>query len=359
MKHACKERVRFLYQKFLLAGGADRKTVDAKLATLSIWDEVVGPQHYLCLNVESVELFRRFLPAYRNPKTGLGFSASSIRHHVANMLCFFLWLSRRKDFEGLDLEAVACLSTANGLRGAGRLIEEKPVHEIETYVRAINNMPANTLPERCHRAILSLLLLTGVRISALTTLCLRHVDLKNFCVHQDAAQVAVKNGKSQITYFFALCKEAESALTIYCLELQRNNYPLDGLLFPSDRFLTGLDQEQIPVSQQAAGVRRSNKSIRQLLADALAAIAAPYTHPHQIRKTIAQHYAALPLTEEERVAITINLGHEPQGTTNRYYARPSTEKRGRVIRSIGLQSGADLSTASKDDLLAELKRRMA
>ncbi|GAB5461016.1 MAG: hypothetical protein HoeaKO_11070 [Hoeflea alexandrii] len=220
-------------------------------------------------------------------------------------------------------------------------------------------MPANTLPERCHRAIMSLLLLTGVRISALTTLCLCHVDLENHCIRQDASQVAVKNGKSQITFFFALFEEAEAALTTYCLELQRYNYPREGLLFPPERVLTGMEQERSPVSAQAAGVRRSGKSIRQMLADALAAIDAPYVHPHQIRKTIAQHYAALPLTEEQRMAIEINLGHEPSGTTNRYYARPSTEKRGRVIRFIGKRNGVDLSAASKDELLAELNRRMA
>lgn len=195
MKIPSNDRIRFAYQSFMEARGADTKTIDAKLASLSLWDEIAGHIPYADLSIALAKQFRDVLVTNVSETTGLKFSASTITHHLAHNHGFFMWLSKRNDYPDLDLEAIECLSTSHGLRGIGRMIEKKPVYEVEVYSKAIAAMPAGSITERCQRVILSLLLITGVRISALTTLSLEHVNLERHCIHQNADRGRSKTEK--------------------------------------------------------------------------------------------------------------------------------------------------------------------
>lgn len=156
-----------------------------------------------------------------------------------------------------------------------------------------------------------------------------------------------------------ICPEAERHFSDYVSELQSIGYPINGLLFPKHTVLEKIESHSSIISPRSLISPRDGGTIRSIIRSALTRVDVPYTNPHQIRHTIAQHYAASHLTEEERLAVEVNFGHEATSTINRYYAKPDTEKRGRLIRNIKLRGNTNLSTASKDDLLAELARRMA
>ena len=152
---------------------------------------------------------------------------------------------------------------------------------------------------------------------------------------------------------------AERHFGDYVSELQSIGYPTDGLLFPKHTVLEKIESHSSIISLRSLNSPRDGGTIRDIVRSALTRVDVPYTNRHQIRHTIAQHFAASLLTEEERLAVEVNFGHEASSTINRYYAKPDTEKCGRIIRNIKLRGSTDLSTASKDDLLAELNRRMA
>jgi integrase/recombinase XerD len=56
--------------------------------------------------------------------------------------------------------------------------------------------------ERRNRALVAFTLLTGARDSAIASMKLKHVDLKEGCVQQDAREVKTKFSKTFTTYFF-------------------------------------------------------------------------------------------------------------------------------------------------------------
>jgi len=68
-------------------------------------------------------------------------------------------------------------------------------------------MPRGNEIERRNRALVALTLSTGARDSAIASMKLKHVDLKEGCVHQDAREVKTKFSKAFTAYFFPVGEE--------------------------------------------------------------------------------------------------------------------------------------------------------
>ncbi|MCC1495168.1 tyrosine-type recombinase/integrase, partial [Cognatishimia sp. F0-27] len=86
-------------------------------------------------------------------------------------------------------------------------------------LRALEMMPATTPREMRDKALFGLLCLTGIRISALISLRLKHVDLDDKSVTQNPREVATKFGKSMHTFFAKGFPEAEVALRAWITHL--------------------------------------------------------------------------------------------------------------------------------------------
>lgn len=63
-------------------------------------------------------------------------------------------------------------------------------------------MPVTTAIEKRNRALIAFTLLTGARDSAIASLKIKHVNLIELNVHQDAREVKTKFSKTFTTYFF-------------------------------------------------------------------------------------------------------------------------------------------------------------
>ena len=76
--------------------------------------------------------------------------------------------------------------------------------------RALSMMPATTPREMRDRAIFSLLCLTGIRVAALVSLRIKHVDPAEKSVTQNPREVATKFGRSIDTFFAKGFGDAEN-----------------------------------------------------------------------------------------------------------------------------------------------------
>jgi integrase len=68
-------------------------------------------------------------------------------------------------------------------------------------------MPFKTDVEHRNRALIAFTLLTGARDSAIASMKLKHIDLIEGCVRQDAREVKTKFSKTFSTYFFPVGNE--------------------------------------------------------------------------------------------------------------------------------------------------------
>lgn len=192
-------------------------------------------------------------------------------------------------------------------------------------------MPSGTDIERRDKAVLALLALTAVRDGALVTLRLKHVDLVDRCLWQNAKEVDTKFGKSFRTYFQPGFSEAEGALEDW-VNHQRETLlrGADDPLFPKTEM--GLDEAG---GFCAVGVARDHwktaQPVRNLVKGAFEVAGIPPFGPHSFRHMHAREALRSGATVEEFWAVAQNLGHSSMLTTLRSYGQLPENRRKEII----------------------------
>jgi integrase len=215
-------------------------------------------------------------------------------------------------------------------------------------------MPSGTEVERRDRALVAFALLTGERDSAIASLKLKHVDLIERCVLNDARDVHTKFGKTFTTYFFPVGEEVERIVADWVRFLREDNlWGNDDPLFPATKIALGTTRQF-----EAAGLERTHWStatpIRTIFRDAFGKAGLPYFNPHSLRKTLTRMGGQLCQTAEEYKAWSQNLGHEQVLTTLMSYGKVAAERQGEIIRDLAVPRKA---TQSGTDELAEALAR--
>jgi integrase len=208
------------------------------------------------------------------------------------------------------------------------------VPSLEQINHVLGVMPTTTDIERRNRALIAFAILTGCRDNAIASLKLKHVDLLEHRVHQDAREVRTKFAKTIITTFFPVGDLARQIVETWVehlrLELQ---FGPDDPLFPATRIKLGASG-----LFESSGVDRrhwSNASpIRAVFHDAFIAAGLPYFNPHSVRKTLVQLGQRVCRSPEEYKAWSQNLGHEGVMTTFTSYGSISPNRQAEIIRDL-------------------------
>jgi integrase len=101
------------------------------------------------------------------------------------------------DYFSLSLKDTAIAKAAN----------EERIPTLDQIRHVIEAMPCGTDIEKRNRALIAFILLTGVRDNAVASMRLKHVDLADGKILQDARQVRTKFSKSSKTFFSPLARK--------------------------------------------------------------------------------------------------------------------------------------------------------
>ena len=184
-----------------------------------------------------------------------------------------------------------------------------------------------------------MLCLTGIRVSALVSLRIRHVDLGEKSVTQNPREVATKFGKRIDTFFARGFPEAEAALRAWIAYLEDEAlYGPDDPLFPATAIAPHANTGFV-----AEGFDRrpwkSTEPVRKIVNTAFQAARLDSFGPHAFRHMLARHAAKTCTSVAEIVATAQNLGHSDVLTTLRSYGQISRERQRALITG---ESGDDL-----------------
>ena len=186
-------------------------------------------------------------------------------------------------------------------------------------------MREGTPREKRDKVVFALLCLTGIRVAALISLRIKHVDLEEKSVTQNPREVATKFGKRIDTFFAKGFDEAEDALTEWIAYLDDVElYGPDDPLFPA----TAIAPNSITGFAAEGFERRPWKStepVRKIVNTAFKAAHLQAFGPHAFRHMLARHAAKNCQTVAELVATSQNLGHADVLTTLRSYRQISRE----------------------------------
>jgi integrase len=236
---------------------------------------------------------------------------------------------------------------------------EKAVPTPEQIRHVLQSMPTDTEIGMRKRAVLAFIFLTGARDGAVVSMKLRHVNLVEEKVVQDAREVRTKFSKSFTTWFFPVGDDVVEIVRDWVDYLV--NVKLFGPsdpLFPATRVEVGADQRF-----QVTGLDRRHWSnatpIRQIFKEAFEAAGLPYFNPHSFRDTLVQLGERLCQTPEEFKGWSQNLGHEKVMTTFSSYGEVSSTRQGQLLKALRNPRSEAAELQVLAEKLSEFARRSA
>jgi integrase len=325
------ERIKRKYFAYLKeAKRHSEPTVDAAAKALSRFEEYVRHRNFKAFHFEQAIAFKRHLAEQIGQRSGERLSKATLHATLTQLKCFFFWLAGQPGykarFQYSDADYFNLSEKDTRIATAQR---ERKAPTLEQLRHVIETMPAQTETERRNRALVAFALLTGARDSAIASMKLRHIDLMENSVHQDAREVKTKYSKTFTTYFFPVEDGIREIVAEWVRFLREEKlWGNDDPLFPATRIALGTTRQF-----EAAGFERQHWSsagpIRTIFREAFEFADLPYFHPHSLRKTLARLGEVVCKSPEEFKAWSQNLGHEKVLTTFLNYGSVTYDRRAR------------------------------
>jgi len=328
----------------------DDASIDQVAKALTRFEEATGHRDFKMFHREQAKAFKRKLDMEKNVRTGKPLARATVHSTLSALRAFFIWLADKPGYKSkIAYSDADYFNLSEKDVRIAKASRPKPVPTLEQVHKVIASMPAGTDIEGRNRALIALAILTGARDGALASLKLKHINLVEGFVHQDARDVRTKRSKTFTTWFVPVGGDALQIVTDWCHHLRESKMWGEGdPLFPKTEVGIGKTG-----GFKALGLSREHWSnagpIRKIYRDAFTEAGLPYFNPHSLRNTVVQLGERICTTPEQFKAWSQNIGHERVLTTLTSYGEVPVERQAVLIRDLGKPKQAD-----DDDLLAAL-----
>lgn len=329
--------LRYEYQIYLKqVEGFSTKTILAVFRHIAQFDDHLLHANYKTVHRDDVIAYKAKIEARLSSMDQEQRSASTIVHSLINLKKFFQWLELKTDVKFSSTGLGEYFSPSRELGAlASASTTERFIPSLEQLRELITAMPHDSFIQRRDRAILAFLTLSGVRISALLSLQIQHIDLENRSIFQDARMVRTKNNKTMRTKWFPVGDDIEAILKGWIAELIANGAHSTDPLFPR-----AMDPIRRLYEKNYTAPLMDQGTVRQIIKCACKSIGIPNFNPHAIRATLALYGQELCRTPKQVKAWSQNLGHENVTTTDNYYAKLDVNEQFNVLDSLRTTSAS-------------------
>jgi len=314
----------------------DEKSIDQVAKALARFEEATGFKDFKKFHREQAKAFKHKLSSAKNERTGKPLARATVHSTLSALRAFFIWLAGQPGYKSKIAYADAdYFNLPEKEVRIAKASREKSVPTLEQVHHVLDTMPAGKDIEKRDRALIATALLTGARAAALASLKLKHIDLEQGCIYQDAREVKTKNSKTFTTWFCPVGGDALQIFTDWCEHLRTGLlWGEDDPLFP--KTAVGLGEQG---GFQAIGLAREHWSgtgpIRAIYKAAFASASLPYFNPHCFRDVLVQLGERVCRSPEEFKAWSQNLGHEKVLTTLTSYGQVPAARQAELIRELG------------------------
>jgi len=323
--------------------GFTGESVQAFEKAILLWQDFTNEADFANFNKRTVIDFKHWIKEKRKHGTDRQISLSYCYDVLRRLRKFFTWLSKQIGYKSrinetyIDFLKLSKNDARMAIQGGRKIIPT-----IEEVKKVLASIKGDSEVDRRDRALISLTLLTGARISALMSLPMRSFDRERLVLDQDPKiGVKTKFRKRIVTGLFPLsCREP----LVYYLEwfdyLQKEKgYAPDQPIFPATRREQGVENICFRSSGNVEPVFwKSSGSLRKVFERRFTEAGVSYYHPHTLRHLVVKELTRARLTEEEKKAISQNLGHNDIGTTFGTYGYGKIEEDRQIdlVKSIKL-----------------------
>jgi len=353
------ERIKREYLTYLKAAkGMSEASLDAVAKAIHRFEGSTKFRDFRKFHVEQAVAFRRQLSETMSTATGKPLSQATLLQTLNALRAFVLWLAGQPGYRSrISYSDAEYFRLSEKDTRVAKAVRERPFPTLEQVHHVLTAMPDTTEIERRNRALIAFTLLTGIRDGALASLKLKHVDLVEGKVTQDAREVKTKFSKSFTTWFLPVGDSVRVIVDDWVAYLREQKlWGGDDPLFPATEVVNG-ESFQF----ESAGLSRRHWAnatpIRAIFRSAFALAGLPYFNPHSFRKTLAQLGQRLCRSPEEVKAWSQNLGHDDVMTTFRSYGEVSSSRQAEIIKNLNRPEEEDLEAHEALKTLERIFRR--
>lgn len=360
--HAQNERIKRQYFAYLEeAKRMSTSSVDQVAAAIAQFEISTVHRDFRAFHIEQARKFKRQLADAINPATGKPLAKATIYSRLMALKAFFTWLAGQPGYKSrLTYSDADYFNPSNNDARVAKAVRKRPAPTFEQIRHVLGTMPTGTDIERRDRALIAFTILSGARDDAIASMSMRHVDLVQRTVFQDARDVRTKNRKTFTSNFFPVGPDIEAIVTDWISYLtQEKLFGPDDPLFPATRVAVGENGHF-----ERAGLERRHWSdasaIRRIFRQSFEAAGLPYFNPHLLRDTLTLLGEQLCKTPEALKAWSQNLGHEHVLTTLTSYGAVARERQAEILDSLrdnGVGTGAEPDPETVRQVVAHLLKK--
>lgn len=281
-----------------------------------------------CPTCKSLVAFKNYLRDTPSKTTGEPISRSYLWHATRYVKDFFTWLSDDPKYRTkIKKNAIRYFNLSSEDKAIAQATSEREYASVAEINDVIRSIPFNTEVEKRDKALLSLLLLSGARISALISLKVKHVNIKKKFVLQHPKDVNTKGKKRIKTWFFPVGLYAYEVVIEYMRFLGEKGFSSADALFPKNDQST----PQLLTIKLGNTEWKSTSSARKIITGHFVKHGLPAYCPHSFRNSLTQLAYRSCRTPEEFKAWSANLGHKSPRTTFDSYGHIDENRQGDII----------------------------
>ena len=329
------ERIKRRYLQYLReAKRRDMATVDKAATAILRFEKSTGYKPFKRFHIEQAVTFKNRLSNEKNPRTGAPLSKATVDSTLRAVKAFIHWLAGQPGYKSRISYADADYFNLNAKDARIAHTAREEIFPTPQQCRhAFNQMPSATPLQRRDKALFAFLMLTGARDGAVASLRLKHVDLVENCVYQDARDVNTKFAKTFTTWFFPVDDAYLHAFGDWVTYLRQFELfgPTDAL-FPKPKM--GLKDGAFAALGLSRDTYANAGKLRTVIKDAFTNAGLPAFAPHSFRKTLGLLANDHCKTPEQFKAWSMNLGHESISTTLSSYCPVSPSRQGELIKDM-------------------------
>jgi len=335
---------RRFYEYLKNSKGFSKKTVECYEQAIWRWEEFSQKADFANFNKTMAGTFKDFLKAKKKANSQDNVSLSYCYDILRYSKVFFEWLSKQDGYKSrINQTAIDYLNlTRKETREATqpKNILSPTLDEVKTTIEAIKG---KTEIEMRDKALISLIFLTGARISATMTLPMKGFDRKELIIYQDPALgIATKSSKkfTSSLILFSYKEPLGYFLEWFDYLKKQRKFKSNDPIFPATR----IEKRKENISYYNSGkvepiFWKSSSSPREVFKKRFEQAGIKYYRPHTLRHLWTKEISKISLTEEQKKALSQSLGHENVGTTfgSYGYGKIAEDRQTEIIRDIDFE----------------------
>jgi integrase len=352
--HPENEKAKRKYLHFLRdTKGRDETSIDQVAKALERFDEYNRRRDFAKFHIEQARGFKGHLTAQRNARTGKPLSASTIVSTLGMLKAFFIWLSGEARYRAVKQADAEYFNPPDNLARVATARRHKPCATLKQIRAVLEVMPATTEIERRDRALIAFTILTGARDRAIVSFRLKHIDVEQELLAQDAREVRTKNAKTFTSWFFPVGADIQKIVVDWVAFLRsEKSFGPEDPIFPKSHVGNGPDLQFHADGLERAPWANANP-VRAIFKEAFARAGLPYFNPHSFRNSLVQLAYERKLNGEQFKAWSQNLGHDECLTTFASYGTLSPHRQAEIIR--GLANPAAQDDGNEPEILEQIR----